>query len=137
MYSTPLGLLDSARYGSIAFAVQSVPVVCPASHLAGDDELIVRFRRDGLLTTHRPDWAAAATGFIASYVTETPERMWRVVVTGMAFPIGNRTEAAGYARLLPNLARLPVGDDHVIRLHMETIASYRQRPRPAPEKLAS
>lgn len=133
MRSDSLDLLGSVRFGNIAFAVQAVPVLRPASHMVDEDDLIVSLQGDGFpanpdgiliqqgeLPRGHPGWASVVTGTIASYVAEASDRVWSVVATGMAFPIADRAESALYAD------RLPGPHDQLIRVHLEAITTYRQ-----------
>jgi Pyridoxamine 5'-phosphate oxidase len=133
MCAGSLDLLGSVCFGTIAFAVQAVPVLRPASHVVEDDDLIVGVHgdaftagddgflvRDGELPPGHPGWTSVILGTIAGYVAEASDRIWSVVATGMAFPITDAAESAYYAD------RLSGPRDQLIRVHLEAITTYRQ-----------
>jgi hypothetical protein len=130
MRSDSLDLLRSVCLGTIAFAVQGVPVLRPASHVVDEDDLIVQGNGfpadpDGILVQEaelplgHPGWAAMITGTVASYVAESADRTWSVVATGMVSPIADQAESARYAE------RLPGPHDQLIRVYLETVTTYR------------
>jgi hypothetical protein len=133
MCADSLDLLGSVCFGTVAFAVQAVPVLRPASHIVDDDDLIVSVRGDGFLAGHggiliqqgevppgHPDWTSVVAGIVASYLAEASDRIWSVVATGMAFPITDTAELVYYAD------RFPGPRDQLIRVHLEAITTYRQ-----------
>jgi hypothetical protein len=143
MYSDSLDLLGSARYGHIAFAIQAIPVLRPASHLIDDGDLIVRIQRDGFAADHdnvliqrgelpygHPGWLSTVTGTVASYVAETPDQSGSVVATGTAFCIGDPAETAWYDGRLPGRAGRSGREDQLIRVYLETITAYRRVAHP-------
>jgi hypothetical protein len=132
MRSDSLDLLGSVWFGNIAFAVQAIPVLRPASHVVDEDDLIVGVHGNGFLANHasilapqgelpdgHPGWTSVVVGTVVSYVAGAPDGVWSVVATGMAFSITDAAESASYTD------RLPDRHDQLIRVHLDSITTYR------------
>jgi hypothetical protein len=124
-------LLGSVPLGRIVFTARALPAVCPASHLAEDDHVIVRADGGVAITSA----LSAETGTVVAYQADAIDPAnhvgWSVTVVGVAHRVADSATAATFRQALPHWA--DDGNDQIISISPGMVTGFRLLPKLAAE----